>query len=63
MDFLLTRIGEIVNYPDADKGWKIKAEHDRVDQTIAQKVIDALDGNDEVESLIALLGKIAKEFD
>ena len=46
-----------------DKGWEIKAEHDRVDQTIAQKVIDALDDADEVDSLIALLGKIAQGFD
>lgn len=45
------------------KGWGIKAEHDRVDQTIAQKVVDTLDDDDEVESLIALLGKIAQGFD
>ena len=46
-----------------DKGWTIKAEHDRVDQIIAGKVMDTLDGDEEVDLLITLLGKIAKGFE
>ncbi|MBI5931097.1 MAG: MarR family transcriptional regulator [Chloroflexi bacterium] len=46
-----------------DKGWAIKAEHDRVDQMIAAKVIQALDNEAEVATLVNLLIKIVQHFD
>ena len=45
------------------KGKDIKAEHDRVDYMIAQKVRDGLTGDDEAQTLIALLDKICQLFE
>ncbi|MCQ3928834.1 MAG: MarR family transcriptional regulator [Chloroflexi bacterium] len=45
------------------KGWEIKAEHDRVDQMIATKVIQALEGDEEVTTLTTLLNKIVQRFE
>jgi len=41
VDFILTRVGEVVNYPDGDKGWKpfaVKAG----DELLQQENIDAI---------------------
>ncbi|MBI4333111.1 MAG: glycosyltransferase [Chloroflexi bacterium] len=41
VDFLLTRAGEIVNYPDPDKGWKRFAVRDG-DRVVREEHIEAL---------------------
>jgi DNA-binding MarR family transcriptional regulator len=46
----------------SEEGWHIKREHDRIDQMIAQKVVDALDSEAEAQTLIALLEKISQQF-
>lgn len=43
LDFILTRIGEVVNYPDSDKGW----------QTFAIKAGEELLGRENIDAIIS----------
>lgn len=42
----------------SQEGWQIRAEHDRIDQKIAEMVLDSLSDDQERETLIQLLAKI-----
>ncbi|MCL4876544.1 MAG: MarR family transcriptional regulator [Anaerolineae bacterium] len=45
------------------KGWEMHREHERVDELITSKVLDALDNEEETRIFIKLLAKVSQQLE